>query len=263
MLFDLRGRGRRRTVRAVYIGLAVLLGVGLVGFGVGTGFGGGGIFSAASNNEGGNGASYSAQIKKYEKLTRQQPTSVVAWEGLTKALLHEAGGSAYVSEQGVVTNKGRELLKRAASAWNSYLALNPPKPSSEIANLMVNDVYSEQALNEPARAVQALQIILETRPTSASLWSQLAAYAYRASNTRVGDLAAVNAVRYAPAGNRARLKNELAELKKSGSSGPTYTTTTNGKTYVVKSAGGGSYTGTEVKTTPAPATGTATTTTKK
>ena len=51
MLFDLRGRGRRRTVRILYIGLAVLIGLGLVGFGVGTGFGGGGIFSAATGIE--------------------------------------------------------------------------------------------------------------------------------------------------------------------------------------------------------------------
>jgi hypothetical protein len=259
MLFDLRGRGRRTTVRVIYIGLAVLIGVGLVGFGVGTGFGGGGIFSAAGNNEGGSGANYSAQIKKYEKLTRQQPNNAAAWESLTKALLHEGGGTAYVTEQGVVTSKGKELFKRASAAWQSYLALNPPKANTELANLMVTDVYSEQALNEPAKAVQALQLVLETRPTSASLWSQLAAYAYRASNTRVGDLAAANAIRYAPASDKVRLKNELAELKKNGSSGPTYTTTTNGKTYVVKPNGSGSYTGTEVKTTAPPAT----TTTKK
>ena len=47
MLFDLRGRGRRNTVRVIYIGLAVLIGVGLVGFGVGGGFGGGGILNSA------------------------------------------------------------------------------------------------------------------------------------------------------------------------------------------------------------------------
>ena len=32
MLFDLRGRGRRRTVQAVYLSLALLLGGGLVLF---------------------------------------------------------------------------------------------------------------------------------------------------------------------------------------------------------------------------------------
>ena len=31
MLFDLRGRGRRRTVQVIYIGLALLFGVGFVG----------------------------------------------------------------------------------------------------------------------------------------------------------------------------------------------------------------------------------------
>ena len=43
MLFDLRGKGRRRAVRVIYIGLALLMGVGLVGFGIGGGFGGGGL----------------------------------------------------------------------------------------------------------------------------------------------------------------------------------------------------------------------------
>ena len=33
MLFDLRGRGRRRTIQVIYLGLAVLMGGGLVLFG--------------------------------------------------------------------------------------------------------------------------------------------------------------------------------------------------------------------------------------
>ena len=43
MLFDLRSRGRRRTVQAVYLGLAIILGGGLVLFGVGAGNGFGGL----------------------------------------------------------------------------------------------------------------------------------------------------------------------------------------------------------------------------
>ena len=46
MLFDLRSRGRRRTVQAVYLGLAVLIGGGLVLFGVGAGNGLGGLLNA-------------------------------------------------------------------------------------------------------------------------------------------------------------------------------------------------------------------------
>ena len=49
MLFDLRSPGRRRVIKVVYLFLAVLIGVGLVGFGVGTGGNFGGLFNAASS----------------------------------------------------------------------------------------------------------------------------------------------------------------------------------------------------------------------
>jgi hypothetical protein len=259
MLFDLRGRGRRRTVRVVYIGLALLIGVGLIGFGIGGGFGGGGLLTAASNNEGAGSASFASQITKYRTLTRQQPSNVAAWEGLTKALLHEAGGEQYV-QSGRVTSKGRELFSQAAQAWSGYIALNPPKPNTELAQLMVT-VYGEGGLNEPARAVQVLQIVTAARPTSAALWAALAEYAYKARNLRIGDLASERAVKLAPASQQQRLKTELAEVRKSPSGGRTYTTTTNGKTFTGTLNAKKELQATEVKTTPAPAG--KTTTTKK
>lgn len=248
MLFDLRGRGRRRTVRVIYLGLAILLGVGLVGFGVGTGFGGGGLFSAASNNEGANGASFSAQIKKYRKLTQQQPTNIAAWEGLTKALLQE---SSNFTANGV-TAHGKQVFREASEAWQSYLALNPPKPNSVLAHEMLG-VYSEEGLNQPAQAVSVLQLVVAAQPTSAALYAQLAEYAYKAHNARIGDLAAAKAVSLAPVADRARIKSELAEVRANPSGEKTFTTTTNGKTYAVKKSPGGGYTGTEIKTTPQPA----------
>jgi hypothetical protein len=262
MLFDLRGRGRRRTVRVIYIGLAVVFALGFVGLGVGGGFGSSGILSSLTGNEGSTKASFSAQISKYRKLTREQPTNLSAWESLTKAMLHEAGGSAYVSESGAVTSKGRELYNQASQAWTSYLALNPPKPNTELAQLMVT-VYSEQGLNQPAQAVQALQLVVVARPTSAALFAALAEYAYKAKNISVGDLASAKAVSLAPAGQRTRLKNELAEVKKYPTGGPTYTTTTNGKTYLVKKAANGTFTGTVAKTAATPAPAAPATTTKK
>src|SRR5437879_13538985 len=123
MLFDLRGRGRRRTVQVVYIGLAVLFGAGLVLFGVG-GFGGTGILTAVNSNEGSNAASFSSQIKKAEKLARNNPSSVSAWEQLTTAQLHEAGGAAYVAN-GQLTGQGRVLFAATARSWADYLGHNP------------------------------------------------------------------------------------------------------------------------------------------
>jgi hypothetical protein len=262
MLFDLRGRGRRRTVRVIYIGLALLMGVGLVGFGIGS-LGGGGILNAASNSEGSGSASFAGQIKTYKKQTQKQPANAAAWANLTKALLHEEGG---ISQNGL-TPKGKELFQEASQSWQRYFALTPRNPSASLAQLMVA-VYGEEGLNQPAQAVQVLQIVVASRPTSAALYAALAEYAYKAKNTRLGDLAAGKAVALAPVGQRSRVKTELAEVKKFPNGERSYTTTTNGKVYVVKKAPNGTFTGTEVKTTPAPAAGsgattTATSTTKK
>ncbi len=254
MLFDLRGRHRRRLVKVIYIGLALLIGVGLVGFGVGGGLGGGGLFTAATNNEGSSGASYAAAIKRLRKLTAQQPRNPVAWEELTKELLHEAGNESYVTSSGL-TSKGKELFNETAQAWSSYLALNPPKPNAQLAQQMAT-VFEEGGLNEPAQEVQVLQIVVGARPTSAALYGQLAQYAYKAHNESVGDLAAAKAVALAPAAERARVKSELAVVKADPTDEKIYTTTTNGKTYAGKLNSKGELKATEVKTPPAGTTST-------
>ncbi len=263
MLFDLRGRGRRSTVRVIYIGLALLMGLGLVGFGIGGGFGGGGLLTAATNNEGSSSASYANQIKKYRKLTVTQPTNLSAWESLIKAQLHEAGGETYVTSAGTVTSKGKQLFKEAAQSWTRYIALQPAKPNAELAQLM-RSVYSEPGLNEPAKEVEVLQIAVESRPNSAALYAALALAAYRSHNVRVGDLAATKAVALAPSTDRVRLKNELAERRKNPSGEKTYTTTTNGKTYTGKLNSKGELSATEVPATSTPSkTSTGTTSTGK
>jgi len=221
MLFDLRGRGRRRTVQVIYIALAGIFLLGFVGLGVGGGFGSGGIFSAFTEKQGSGGASFSSEVRKYKKLTQQQPTSVSAWEGLLNAQLHEAGGEAYVTRGGAVTSKGKELYAQIAQSWRSYLALNPTSPNVRLAKEVLQ-VFTEEGLNNPAAAVQVLQIIVGTEPNSAHYYSFLAAYAYKAHDTRQGDLAAQKAVSLAPPVQRARLQTQLAALKKN----PTGTETT-------------------------------------
>lgn len=259
MLFDLRGKHRRRLVKVIYVGLALLVGGGLVLFGVGTG-GGGGILNAATENKGAGGTSFASQIKKYEKTLKTQPRNVAAWEKLTLAQLHEAGGEAYVNAStGAPTAKGKELFSKASRSWESYLAQNPPKPSSELAKLMLR-VYGAEGLNQPAAAVQVLQLVVAAEPKSISFYAQLAEYAYKAKNTRVGDLATAKAVSLAPAAQRAGLKKELETIKK-GPEGQAFTTTTNGTTYTGKSNGKGGAEATAVKTTPQPAS-TSTTRTK-
>ena len=212
MLFDLRGKGRRRTVRVIYIGLALLIGVGLVGFGVGGGFGGGGLLSAATNNEGSGGTSYQAQISKYRKQIKKNAHDASAWEGLARNLLHEAAGEAFVTSSGL-TSKGHQIFEEAAEAYNGYLALEPKKPNLELTKDMLR-IYGEEGLNQASQEVNLLQVIVSAEPSNASYYSALAEYAYKAKNPRLGDLAGEKAISLAPVSDRTKLKDELAEVKK-------------------------------------------------
>jgi hypothetical protein len=250
MLFDLRGRGRRRTVQVVYIGLATVFLLGFVGFGVGGGFGSGGIFDVFTKNEGSGGVSHSGEVKKFEKLTQAQPNNVNAWEKLVNAQLHEAGGEAYITLAGGVTSKGRQLYSQIDQAWSHYIALNPPKPNVALAKNVLR-IYGEEGLNKSASAVGVVQIILAAEPNSAVYYRFLAEYAYKAKNTRIGDLATAKAVSLAPPAQRKRLQTELTALKKTGGK-ETLTATTNGKTYTVNPAGPGRYTGTVPSSTSPP-----------
>jgi hypothetical protein len=246
MLFDLRGRGRRRTVQIIYGGLAALIGLGLIGLGVGGGFGSGGILNSLTGKEGTGSASFSAQIDKYRKLTQKQPQNPEAWEQLARAQLHEAGGEAYVNPNtGAVSAKGRELFAQAARSWEGYLALKPPKPNLELAKLMLR-VYGVEGLNQPAAAVRALQLVVAAEPNSAAWYSQLALYAYLAKNSRVGDLAAAKAVALAPAPQRKQLRKQLAEVKKYPNGRPQSTSASQA------ASGAGSAAGTAAGTTTLP-----------
>src|ERR1700687_3950265 len=96
MLFDLRRRGRRRTVQFVYLGLALLMGGGLVLFGVGAGNGNGGLLNAFTGNGSGNsqGSFLSSQEKLALKQTKADPSSASAWSSLVQARYENATSSS-------------------------------------------------------------------------------------------------------------------------------------------------------------------------
>jgi hypothetical protein len=263
MLFDLRGRGRRRTVQVIYLGLALLFLVGFIGFGVGVGGGGGGILSALTGEKSSNGASFSNQVDAALRRTRHDPRDAAAWAALVEAQLHQAGSGEYYEQAGEkYTAKGRELLNELARSWNTYLTLEPHNPSVSLAKQMAERVFVEQALNQPAQAAQATQIIIAAEPTSERWYGYLAKFAYQAHNTREGDLASAKTVSLAPASTRTRIKKELEEIKSNPNATPgssstipqgTYTTTQGGKTYTVKPGKNGTLTG--QATTAAPPAG--------
>src|SRR3989440_1699215 len=86
MLFDLRSRGRRRTVQAVYLGLALLMFGGLVLFGVGAGNGFGGLLNAFTGQGSSNSQPVANQAEKTAlRETRLRPNDPKAWADLVQA----------------------------------------------------------------------------------------------------------------------------------------------------------------------------------
>lgn len=213
MLFDLQSRGRRGIVKIIYVWLAILMGGGMILFGVGTGTGGGGLLDVFK----GGGSSSSAQVSSLEKHAarevRQDPRNPQAWADLARSRYQTAGqGDNYDPTQGAFTEAGKAKLETAASAWTRYLALNPKHPDATLARLMAT-AYSEVGLNEPAGASTALEIVTEAQPSAAS-FGLLAQYAYLAGQMRKGDLAAAKAVQLAPKTRQQLVKTRLATIKK-------------------------------------------------
>ncbi len=212
MLFDLRGRGRRRTVQAVYLGLALLLGGGLVLFGVGAGNGNGGILNAFTGN--GSGGSQKQVVSQAEKTALRQtqlnPSDSTGWAGLVQARWTSAGqGSDYNAASGTFTAAGRRELTAATQAWQRYLPLaHPVDPAIAI---LAARAYA--ALGDYAGSARAWEQETLVTPGESKGFQCLAATAYAAKQTRKGDLAAAKAVSLAPTATRLTLNQALQQAK--------------------------------------------------
>src|SRR3712207_3068948 len=217
MLFDLRARGRRRTIQPIYLSLAVLMGGGLVFFGIG-GNTSGGLFDAFREDGGGGNVDSRLEenVDKATKRVQARRSDPRAWAELTRAQYQVAGvGENYNQTAGAFTAKGRAQLRGVERSWDRYLALEPPKPDPALASLMVQ-AFGETGLNKPDKAVRAMEIVVDSREPSTGLYSQLAVLAYQAGQTRKGDLAADKAVELAPKDQRPALKEQLQSLKQQG-----------------------------------------------
>ena len=212
MLFDLRGR-RRRLVQATYLSLAVLMGGGLVLFGIG-GDVSGGLFNAFEGDGGGGDANAALEerIDRQEQRLQANPANVAVLQSLVRdnyqlATSQQASGATEFPED------ARDDLQRAANYWQRYLeaAENP----TEATALYALRVYDVGALNQPNQAQRAATIIAEAQ-NNFSAYLQLVAYASLAGDNRTADLAAQKAVDLAPKNQRKQVKQQAEALKQSG-----------------------------------------------
>ena len=214
MLFDLRGSGRRTTVKAVYLTLALLMGGGLVLFGIG-GEVSGGLFDAFSENGGSTTVSderFRDRATEAQRAAEANPRDAEAWATVARARYQYASAGEFFDQNtGQFTDQGKAQLQAAAAAWERHLALAKDNPDDSVATIMVQ-AYSQAGLNQPEKAVQAQEIITEARPKD-STFATLAVLAYQAGQTRKGDLATKEALALADEDDRNTLKSELEAAK--------------------------------------------------
>jgi hypothetical protein len=219
MLFDLRGR-RRRAVQVTYASLAILMGLGLIGFGIGSDAAGG----LADIFTGGDDADVSDVNKDTQKKIDAANDKLKVNPKDQAALIEVIRGHYTIaasdasSEDGSFSDDGKDELKKASDAWKRYLALKPEKVDSALATLMMQ-AYSPAALNIPADGAIAAEIVAEERGDPGS-YVQLVQFASLAGQKRKADLAAEKALEVAAPEERKQVKDLIEQAKASATQQP-------------------------------------------
>jgi len=223
MLFDLRSPRRRLAIKLVYGFLAVLIGGGLVLFGVGGGAGSTGLLSQLAQQ--GTGSSNAVKVdetalRKAERKAKQSPDDATAWaayvrDGYTLAATNDTSSGW--------TAAGAKELAIVWRNWEHYLALKPPKPDARLAADLADAFGAPYGLHEWKRAEQAQEIVAEANPNSASQYAALAIYGYLAKDYSGGSIAQSKAYSLASKTQRKTILSDIAQEVTAfgGATGPT------------------------------------------
>jgi hypothetical protein len=209
MLFDLRGH-RRRAVQVTYLMLALLMGGGLVLFGVG-GSVSGGLLDAF---KGGGGPSADSALQKridrQEERLQTNPRNELVLASLVRDYYSLATSQRESGSTGFPAD-AKDDLRKAGAYWQRYLAV-ADKPNPGVAGYALQ-VYDLAALNKPKDAQKAAEILAADGGDTAA-YLRVVSYAARAGDTRTADLATQKAMDLAPKAQRKLVKKQAEAIKK-------------------------------------------------
>jgi hypothetical protein len=215
MLFDLRGR-RRRAVQATYLMLALLMGGGLVLFGIG-GDVSGGLLDAFKGGGGPSGdTALQDRIDKQKERLEANPQNVVVLQNLVRDYYslatsrRESGATGFPDE-------AKDDLRQAGAYWQRYADV-AENPNPDTAGYALQ-VYGQGALNQPKQAQRAAAILAEDANDTAS-YLRLVSIASQAGDERTADLATQKAVDLAPKDQRKLIKKQAEAIKKQAAAQP-------------------------------------------
>jgi hypothetical protein len=211
MLFDLRGR-RRRVVQATYLMLALLLGGGLVLFGIGGDVSGGLVDAFKGGGGGSNGDSaLRDQAERQEERLAKSPQNTAVLQNLIRDYYSLATGQRESGAVGFPAD-AKDELRKSGEYWQRYVTASDGDPSPDAARYALQ-VYDVAALNRPKEAQKAAAILAQDSNDVAS-YLRLVSYAALAGDTRTADLAAKKAVDLAPKGQRKEVEKQAEALSK-------------------------------------------------
>jgi hypothetical protein len=216
MLFDLKGK-RRRVVQATYLGLAVLMGGGLVLFGVGSDVSGGVFDIFSGDDSGGNG---NGQVEKRIETTNEKLKRDPRNQALLKTLVrdnYQLAGSESQPNQTGFPPSAKPALAAAGRAWERYIEVNPEKADPSLATVALQ-IYDPTALNRPKEAERAARIIAEADP-SPQAYLRLVQYATLAGDMRTADLAGNKVIELAPKSQKKQAKAAVKQAKQPAQQG--------------------------------------------
>ena len=159
MLFDLRGRGRRRTVQVIYVTLALLMGGGLVLFGIGGDVQGGLVDAITGGGGGSDNSAIEENVDKAEERVRANRRDPAAWADLARAKFSLAGVTeGYDESTGEFGGESRAVVLDATRAWEQHLKLAGDKPDADTAAILTQAFV---ALGEAEKAVRTQEIVID------------------------------------------------------------------------------------------------------
>jgi hypothetical protein len=219
MLFDLKGK-RRRVVQVVYLMLAVLLGAGLVLFGIGSSVNGG-LGDLFGGGGGSNQADKSIQkkIDAAETTLKRDPNNAPALAQVVRGHYQLATTKAD-AQSGFTADAKPELLKTVAG-WKRYQKATE-KPDIGLGQLVIQaydglgQLTPDKQDAQPywAGASDAAELVAKAKPTPQN-YLRLVQYAALAGQTRKADLAGNEAIRLAPKAQKKQVKQVVEQTKSS------------------------------------------------
>ncbi|MEA2481533.1 MAG: hypothetical protein QOJ07_3455 [Thermoleophilaceae bacterium] len=243
MLFDLKGR-RRRVVQVTYVGLALLMGGGLVLSGIGSSASGGLLDALIGNGSSGGGSSsakkpFQNQIKAAEARLARNPKDPAA---LAQAFQGHYGLAQVEtdSQTSTPTKDGALELQAADTTWQQYVATNPATINPDLAARAValygvigppKDDPKTPAVKENEAPVVAARALAQSQ-NSSDAYVKLVTVATEAGDTRTADLAGKKAISLAATADDKKLVKSQVDMAKANAtpqqSGAGATTAPNG-----------------------------------